>query len=92
MTDTDLFGQPDSHATATVNRGGGRRKTWADKYAALPGTGPNGETCRSCAHYCRIYRAKTYLKCGLMQNAWTGGPGSDIKAASPACAKWRKDT
>lgn len=59
-------------------------------YAALPGTGPEGETCGSCRHLYRREMAKTYLKCSLMQGKWTGGGGTDIKARAPACSKWEK--
>lgn len=57
-------------------------------YAAAPGTGPAGETCKSCAHYSGHRMSKIYRKCGLMRAFWTGGPGTDIKAKSPACKHW----
>lgn len=58
-------------------------------YAWPPGTGPEGETCKSCKHYVRSeYHRKVWLKCGLMRAVWTHGPGSDIRAKSPACKKW----
>lgn len=59
-------------------------------YAAVPGTGPAGETCKSCTHIYRLQMANTYLKCALTRAHWTGGPGTDIKAGSPACSKWEK--
>lgn len=73
----DLFGDEGP----TVFKGTG--------YAAPPGTGPKGETCKSCRHY-RIVMGKgrDYRKCSLMARVWTGGPGTDIKASAPACAKW----
>lgn len=57
--------------------------------AAKPGTGPFGETCKTCAHYV-VTRpgAGKYRKCGLMRQHWTGGPGTDIKASYPACKFW----
>lgn len=58
-------------------------------HAWTPGTGPAGETCKTCAHYTLRRFAKVYRKCGLMQANWTGGPGTDIKANDPACAKWQ---
>ena len=80
MTDLDLFGDP---ILAQAPRA---RKTG---YIAQPGTGPAGETCKSCEHYCRLGgHAKVYLKCGLMRDRWTNGAGTDIKARSPACSKW----
>lgn len=57
-------------------------------YAAPPGTGPAGETCKSCQHIYRNHQSKTYLKCALMRQAWTGGPGTDILARAPACRMW----
>lgn len=58
-------------------------------YADRPGTGPEGETCRTCEHIERVsYHDRVYLKCGLVE--WTHGPGTDIRAKSPACSKWEK--
>ncbi len=57
-------------------------------YASVPGTGPAGQTCASCKHICRKRMAKTYIKCALMEDRWTGGGGTDIKAKAPACSKW----
>ena len=57
-------------------------------YGAMPGSGPKGETCGSCAHLYRKAMGKTYLKCRLTRQAWTGGAGTDVKARSPACSKW----
>ena len=57
-------------------------------HAAPPGTGPEGETCGSCAHYTRRKFAGTYRKCGLMEAHWTNGPKSDIRAKDPACKLW----
>lgn len=59
-------------------------------HAWTPGTGPAGETCRSCKHYTRRLYAKAYLKCGLMRAQWTGGPKTDIRASDPACKKWER--
>ena len=57
-------------------------------YPALPGTGPAGETCGSCANLQRRRMAKTYLKCGLMEAHWTRGGASDVRSGSPACRRW----
>jgi hypothetical protein len=59
-------------------------------YAALPGTGPAGETCKSCRHFSRHKQANTWFKCELMRALWTRGHGTDIKAGSPACRRWKK--
>ena len=65
-----------------------RKPTPPKGYAAPPGTGPVGETCKTCRHYALRHFSKTYRKCGLMMAHWTGGPGSDIRAGAPACRLW----
>lgn len=60
----------------------------ANGYAARPGTGPQGETCGSCAHCCVKSRTRTYYKCELVMANWTASRGSDVLLRSPACAKW----
>lgn len=58
-----------------------------------PGTGPAGETCRTCTH--KVMQggvAGHYLKCGLNRAHWTGGYATDIRARDPACAKWEMKT
>jgi hypothetical protein len=57
-------------------------------YAAIPGTGPAGETCRSCEHLTRKVMSGTFLKCALMAAYWTGSYGTDVLARSPACRRW----
>jgi hypothetical protein len=57
-------------------------------HAAPPGTGPEGETCGSCAHLHRNQQARVYLKCGLNKANWTGGGGSDVRARDAACRRW----
>lgn len=59
-------------------------------YAARPGTGPVGETCGSCKHIVRAWNGR-YRKCDLVRRLWTHGPGTDIKARSPACSKWEHE-
>lgn len=71
-------------------QGVGNVTTRKDGYADRPGSGPSGETCKTCRYYERVVRAKAYLKCALMRAVRTGGPGTDIKAGSPACSKWQK--
>lgn len=82
MSDTDLWNQPIGVAKEK------RTSTKPKGHAGIPGTGPKGETCKSCRHLARLEFAKTYLKCGLMRNRWTGGPGTDVRAKDPACWKW----
>lgn len=61
-------------------------------YAAPPGTGPEGKTCRDCAHYARNYTGsgKSFPKCNLARAKWTGGRGSDILARAPACNRFEE--
>lgn len=59
-------------------------------HAWTPGTGPKGETCKTCKHLYRNRQSKVYLKCLLIRARWTGGPGTDIRAGDPACLKWEK--
>lgn len=66
-----------------------RKPTPSKGYAAPPGTGPKGETCKTCKHYYIGHRGH-YRKCALMRARWTGGPGTDIKAGAPACRSWEK--
>lgn len=58
-------------------------------YADRPGTGPEGESCGTCAN-CRAKRgaSKTFYKCVLMLASWTGSRGTDVLLRSPACSKW----
>jgi hypothetical protein len=67
-----------------------RKSTRANGYAKRPGSGPQGETCKSCAHIRRIRSGsgKGFRKCGRMEAHWTRGPGSDILASAPACSLW----
>jgi hypothetical protein len=66
------------------------RPTEAAGYAAAPGTGPEGETCKTCKHIHANQMAKTYYKCALMRHKWTGGPKTDIRVKSPACVRWER--
>lgn len=58
-------------------------------YAAPPGTGPIGETCRSCQHAKRQsgYGKKQWFKCALFTRK-TGGRATDILAGAKACRMW----
>ncbi len=92
---TDLFGRPDDAPAMTPKE---RRKFLGVKrkepihrgYFMPPGTGPQGKTCGSCRHLVRRQLSKVYLKCGLNEARWTGGPASDIRARSPACKAWKE--
>lgn len=81
---TDLFGN--LHDQAAPEKAV-RVKT-KGLYAAMPGTGPEGETCGSCANLSGHTMSRRYRKCALTRAQWTRGPGTDIKVRSPACSKW----
>jgi hypothetical protein len=78
----DLFGQSDDSPDCPPPRPKQRG------HAAPPGTGPEGETCRTCKHLARLQYAKVYLKCELRRPHWTGGAKTDIKARWAACSRW----
>lgn len=67
-----------------------RKPTKKNGYAAIPGTGPAGETCKTCRFKVSSdgRSAKHFLKCELRRATWTHGEGTDILARSPACSKW----
>lgn len=58
-------------------------------YADKPGTGPAGETCKSCKH---SYRGGTgqrgFPKCELTRACHTSSRRTDILMRAPACSKW----
>jgi len=80
----DLFGfvQP----VNPVYTGKKRKPTQANGYAATPGTGSKGETCKTCDHHIVREFSKRYHKCDLIN--WTCGTGTDIRVRSPACHRW----
>jgi hypothetical protein len=86
----DLFGE---RVVLEISEARGRKPTKPNGYAAPPGTGPAGETCKSCEHGVRVSAntAGTYRKCLLTKDNWTGGPGSDILFRSPACRLWERE-
>ena len=58
-------------------------------YAAPPGSGPKGETCRGCKHLGHVQpNLRKFYKCRLTK--WTGGKASDVLINSPACLAWEK--
>lgn len=86
MSETDLWNMP----IGTFIGKPKRKATQPRGHAARPGSGPQGETCRTCKHLARISLGKTYLKCGLMKKRWTGGPGTDVRARDAACQLWER--
>lgn len=90
---TDLFKQlmdPNGPALSDYDRKKimARLKQKKTGHAWTPGTGPAGETCKTCEYYTIKKMGGTYRKCRLMKDQWTGGGGTDIKANDPACKKW----
>jgi hypothetical protein len=74
----DLFGAavPDAPAQREPKKG----------YAARPGSGPKGMTCRTCLHaQQQDGGTRNYWKCAIIRHRWTHGPGTDIRLKSPAC-------
>jgi len=93
----DLFGRPiipDGPAMTPAERKKLTRhgKEVARGYASPPGTGPDGETCGTCAHSVARRMAKTYWKCGRIRHLWTGGRATDILVGSPACRAWEAES
>lgn len=89
----DLFGLMDLPPMTAAER---RRKVAqarnrAKGYAALPGTGPEGERCKTCKHLAIRWMARTYFKCGLMRGVWSGTRSTDVLVNSPACRRWEPD-
>jgi hypothetical protein len=66
-----------------------RKPTVKNGYAAPPGTGPDGKTCKDCTHKRSMANgAKHFIKCELRRATWTRGEGTDILARSPACSQF----
>jgi hypothetical protein len=82
---SDLFADMPEHAAPDKPV----RVTKKGLYAALPGTGPAGETCGSCGNLSGHTMSRHYHKCALTRVHWTGGGGTDVKVRSPACSKWK---
>lgn len=86
QTVTNLFGEEVTPEALTKT---GKRKTPKRKgYAAQPGTGPEGESCKTCRHRVRVLGK--YNKCNLVKAFWTGGFATDVLVKSPACQKWEE--
>lgn len=87
---SDLFDM--DRALTPAERKKLRRDPEPKGHAWTPGTGPHGETCKTCAHIERLQYAKVYLKCGKNRANWTSGRRTDIRAGDPACKFWEKVT
>jgi hypothetical protein len=85
MSQPRLFDDP----TATEIKPAKRRREGAYATPFAIGSGPPGETCKTCVHRKMLdYHNKTYNKCGLMQKSWTHGGATDIKLRWAACWSW----
>ncbi len=85
----DLFGEIPQQAIDDAKR----KTTRPNGYAAAPGSGPEGMTCRQCDHYIIKYTQAGYTrpKCGKNRGRWTNGRASDIKVSSPACSQFEPE-
>lgn len=85
---TQLTFQTIGGATVTVQP---RGKHYVEPrgYADKPGTGPAGETCKSCQH---SYSGGTgrggFPKCALTRACHTSSRRTDILMGAAACSKW----
>jgi hypothetical protein len=86
---TDLF-DPDRGAMTDAERKRMRRRAAEQPrgHAHLPGTGPTGETCGTCASLVRFTSSKAWHKCGLTRARWTFSRSTDVRVGDPACVKW----
>lgn len=53
------------------------------RYGDMPGTGPEGTTCSSCAWLRYTGNTKRHYKCG--KTAYTHGDATTIRVTSPSC-------
>jgi hypothetical protein len=93
---TDLFGGLLSYRTAdgrTIEaKPRGKHYIEPRGYAAKPGTGPEGESCKSCRHSIHAGTGgKRFPKCELMLACWTSSRRTDILMGAAACSKWERD-
>lgn len=77
---SEIFGKPRRH---TRLKGTG--------YAGTPGTGPAGETCKTCAQlraHVRTYGSRTrrWYKCARVKVTYSAD--TDIRLDAPACHAW----
>ncbi len=76
-----IFGQP-------IPRG--LKQSKKKGFAWVPGTGPTGQTCKTCRHSVGVRYSKIFYKCALVRKLWTNSYGTDILLKSPACKYWEK--
>lgn len=84
----DLFGDAGDVQPAPSRRRKPRPR-WRGLYYDAPGTGPAGQTCRTCCHARRIQpSARAFYKCARHRDRWTNGQATDILVRAPACSGW----
>lgn len=82
ISSQDLFGKSPAF---NAHFGAGK----PNGYAAPPGSGPAGETCKTCDNVVRVGLSSKHVhKCELVK--WTGGRGTDVCVTAPACRFWKK--
>ena len=89
-TQQDLFGQ-DLYARTPLERKRAKRraKETPRGYYAPPGTGPAGETYKTCRHAVKISGGnRAFWKCDRRRASWTRSYGTDIRVGAPACKGW----
>lgn len=90
----DLFGNEVAvsefaRTHADVRRERARKYSRPRGHAAPPGSGPQGETCGSCANCYRTSTgSKAFHKCKLVKP--THGPATDVRKRDLACSRWVK--
>ncbi|WP_431281635.1 hypothetical protein ACQW02_19815 [Humitalea sp. 24SJ18S-53] len=58
-------------------------------HASLPGTGPAGQSCGTCAHLVRVSgNRRDHAKCGHRAGKNTRSATTDIRLSHPACRCW----
>lgn len=92
--ETDLFGVAVTVSEPRLLTAGGnvKRKETPNGYAARPGSGPAGETCKTCEfkYQVEIRSGRKFWKCLKVQHRWSGCYASDIRLKSPACSFWEQ--
>lgn len=60
-------------------------------YPEPPGSGPPGETCRTCEHRMKLRAGnKKFYKCDKNRHRWGNSTASDIVLKTPACRLWEQ--
>lgn len=87
----DLMNLPEQPAMSDAERKRMKRRAYERPagHAAPIGTGPSGETCKTCRHIANRGTAKIYYKCRLNEAKWTASRHSDIRVSDAACRKWK---